>query len=54
MKKLQILIPQHKETDDVIKPLLDSIEVQQKLGAKANVISVPPGKYARKGETQRN
>jgi glycosyltransferase involved in cell wall biosynthesis len=29
MKKLQILIPQYKETEAVIKPLLDSIEVQQ-------------------------
>lgn len=29
MKKLQILIPQYEETDDIIKPLLDSIEVQQ-------------------------
>ena len=29
MKKLQILVPQYKETDDIIKPLLDSIEVQQ-------------------------
>ena len=27
--KLQILVPQYKETDDVIKPLLDSIMVQQ-------------------------
>ena len=27
--KLQILIPQYNETDDVIKPLLDSIAVQQ-------------------------
>lgn len=27
--KLQILIPQYKETDDVIKPLLDSIAIQQ-------------------------
>ena len=27
--KLQILIPQYDETDDVIKPLLDSIEIQQ-------------------------
>lgn len=27
--KLQILVPQYKETDDIIKPLLDSIEVQQ-------------------------
>ena len=29
MKKLQILVPQYKETDEIIKPLLDSIEVQQ-------------------------
>ena len=29
MKKLQFLIPQYQETDDIIKPLLDSIEVQQ-------------------------
>lgn len=27
--KLQILIPQYKETESIIKPLLDSIEVQQ-------------------------
>ena len=27
--KLQILIPQYKETDDVVKPLLDSIAIQQ-------------------------
>lgn len=27
--KLQILVPHYKETDDVVKPLLDSIEVQQ-------------------------
>ena len=27
--KLQILIPQYDETDEVIKPLLDSIEIQQ-------------------------
>lgn len=27
--KLQILIPQYKETDDVVKPLLDSITIQQ-------------------------
>ena len=31
MKKLQILVPQYKETDDVIKGLLDSIEVQQNI-----------------------
>ena len=29
--KLQILIPQYKETDDVIKPLLDSIAIQQNI-----------------------
>ena len=27
--KLGILIPQYKETDEVIKPLLDSIALQQ-------------------------
>jgi len=27
--KLQILIPQYKETDEIIKPLLDSIVLQQ-------------------------
>ena len=27
--KLQILIPQYRETDDIIKPLLDSIAIQQ-------------------------
>lgn len=27
--KLQILIPQHKETNEIIKPLLDSIAIQQ-------------------------
>ena len=29
--KLQILIPQYKETDEVIKPLLDSIAIQQSI-----------------------
>lgn len=29
--KLQILIPQYDETDDVIKPLLDSIAIQQNI-----------------------
>ena len=29
--KLQILIPQYKETDEVIKPLLDSIALQQNI-----------------------
>ena len=27
--KLQILVPQYKETDEIVKPLLDSLEVQQ-------------------------
>ena len=31
MKKLQFLVPQYKETEDVIKPLLDSIELQQNI-----------------------
>lgn len=29
--KLQILIPQYKETDEIIKPLLDSIALQQRV-----------------------
>lgn len=29
MKKLEILVPQYKETEDIIKPLLDSIALQQ-------------------------
>lgn len=29
--KLQFLVPQYKETDDVIKPLLDSIAIQQNI-----------------------
>ena len=29
MKKLQILVPQYKEDETVIKPLLDSIALQQ-------------------------
>ena len=39
MKKLQILVPQYKETEDIIKPLLDSIEVQQNVDL-ANDIGV--------------
>ena len=27
--KLQILVPQYKETDEIIRPLLDSIAIQQ-------------------------
>ena len=38
-KKLQILVPQYKETEDIIKPLLDSIEVQQNIDL-ANDIGV--------------
>ena len=29
--KLQILIPQYKETEEVIKPLLDSLAIQQNI-----------------------
>lgn len=35
--KLQILVPQYKETDEVIKPLLDSIDVQQSVDLKNDV-----------------
>lgn len=35
--KLQILIPQYKETDEVIKPLLDSIMIQQSVDLKNDV-----------------
>ena len=35
--KLQILVPQYKETDDVIKPLLDSIAIQQSVDLKNEV-----------------
>lgn len=35
--KLQILVPQYKETEDIIKPLLDSIEVQQNVDLKNDV-----------------
>lgn len=35
--KIQILVPQYKETDDVIKPLLDSIEIQQNVDLKNEV-----------------
>lgn len=36
-KKLQILVPQYDETEEVIKPLLDSIEVQQGIDLKNDV-----------------
>lgn len=35
--KLQILVPQYKETEDIVKPLLDSIEVQQNIDLKNEV-----------------
>ena len=35
--KLQILVPQYKETNEIIKPLLDSIEVQQNVNLKEDV-----------------
>lgn len=38
-KKLQILVPQYKEDESIIKPLLDSIEVQQNIDL-ANDIGV--------------
>ena len=37
MKKLQILVPQYKETEEIIKPLLDSIEVQQSVDLQNDV-----------------
>lgn len=43
--KLQILIPQYKETEGIIKPLLDSIEIQQNvdLANEVGVIIVNDG-----------
>lgn len=38
--KLQILIPQYKETEEIIKPLLDSIEIQQNVDLKNEVGAV--------------
>lgn len=35
--RLQILVPQYKETDEVIRPLLDSIEIQQNVNLKEDV-----------------
>ena len=35
--KIQILVPQYNETEDVIKPLLDSIEIQQNIDLKNDV-----------------
>lgn len=36
-KKLQILVPQYQEDDSIIKPLLDSIELQQNVDLKNDV-----------------
>ena len=36
-RKLEILIPQYKETDEIIKPLLDSIEIQQNIDLKNDI-----------------
>ena len=36
-KKLQILIPQYKEDESIIKSLLDSIEVQQNVNLKEDI-----------------
>ena len=35
--KLQILIPQYKETEEIIKPLLDSISLQQNVDLKNDI-----------------
>ena len=35
--KLQILIPQYKETNEIVKPLLDSIEIQQNVDLKNDI-----------------
>ena len=35
--KLQILVPQYKETDEIIKPLLDSLAIQQNVDLKNDV-----------------
>jgi len=35
--KLQILIPQYKEINEIIKPLFDNIEIQQNIDLKNDV-----------------
>ena len=35
--KLQLLVPQYKETEEIIKPLLDSVEIQQNVDLKNEV-----------------
>lgn len=37
MKKLQILVPQWNETEEIVKPLLDSIAIQQSVDLKNDV-----------------
>lgn len=51
--KLQILIPQYKETDKVVKPLLDSIAIQQNVDLKneVGVIIVNDGTDVRLSKT---
>ncbi len=49
--KLQILIPQYKEADDVVKPLLDSIEIQQNVNMnEIGVVIVNDGSDIRLSE----
>jgi glycosyltransferase involved in cell wall biosynthesis len=50
--RLQILVPQYKETEEIIKPLLDSIEVQQNvdLQNEVGVIIVNDGTDTRLSE----
>ena len=46
--KLQILIPQYQETDSILKPLLDSIAIQQSVDFnEIGVIIVNDGSYVR-------
>lgn len=50
--KLQILIPQYKETDDILKPMLDSIAIQQNVDFKEiGVIIVNDGSNVRLSES---
>lgn len=50
--KLQILAPQYKETDEIVKSLLDSVEVQQNvdLTNDVSVIIVNDGTNVRRSE----
>lgn len=50
--KLQILVPQYNENDDTVKPLLDSIEVQQNIDKNdIGVIIVNDGSYTHLSRT---